>query len=83
VESERLEAAQEMDGKYHLAKLIARAFNDPESLWREHEEIRQAMLAPHQPEPPRGGLPPMEQIVAIHQKMLKAGLIQPTSGAMN
>lgn len=49
VESDRLEGAAHMDRQYHLAKLVAAAFNDPERIWTEHEEYRAALI--RQPTP--------------------------------
>jgi hypothetical protein len=73
-----------MDGRYHLAKLIARAFNDPPSLWAEHDEVRRAMLAPYQPQPePMSDQKFMDAVARIHRKLQTAGLRQPDSGEMH
>jgi hypothetical protein len=77
-----MDAAQELDAKYHHAKLIARAFNDPESLWREHDEVRRGLLTVEQPTK-ASGLPPMEVIAKIHRRLHEAGLLKPRSGVMN
>jgi hypothetical protein len=39
-DADRLEAAAAMDRTYHLAKLTAAAFGQPERIWDEHEAYR-------------------------------------------
>jgi hypothetical protein len=46
LDAERMEAVGHMDAQYHLGKLIAAAFNDPERIWSEHEEFRSSALTP-------------------------------------
>jgi hypothetical protein len=71
-----------MDGRYHLAKLIAAGFAEPERIWREHDEYRNGLLAAFRPEPP-----PNENwldvVARIHRKMQRSGLLAPQSGAVN
>lgn len=43
---ERIESLGEMDGRYHVAKLTAAAFNDPARIWDEHEAMRHEWFTP-------------------------------------
>jgi len=81
---DRLEGAREMDRLYHAAKLQAAAFNEPDRIWQEHDQVRAALL---------NGAPVAQQemsreewlarVAEIDRKMRAAGLVKPTSGAMN
>jgi hypothetical protein len=78
LEMDRLTASQEIDARYHTAKLTAAAFGEPERIWQEHEQIRAAML--------RTALPPAEtaplDVMALHRRLVDAGLV-PRSGEMH
>lgn len=81
VEAERLADAAQIDRMYHQAKLTAAAFAEPERIWREHEQVRNAILtAPQSPVVAPDNW--LERVAAIHRKMQRAGLI-PQSGAVN
>jgi hypothetical protein len=84
VEAERLDAAQQMDGKYHFAKLIARGFNDPESLWQEHEQVRAAILTPERSGPREMTRDEwLARVASIDRRMRQAGLVPTRSGEMH
>jgi hypothetical protein len=83
VESEHLEAAHEIDSRYHEAKLTAAAFNDPERIWSEHEQVRAAILTGAQPKPEMSQADWMARVAAIDRKMRNAGLVPPRSGEMH
>ena len=77
MESEHLDAAREIDQMYHGAKLQAAAFNEPERIWQEHEQVRSAMLP--RPEEAASQLPPMEVIARMHRKLRDSGILKPRS----
>jgi hypothetical protein len=78
IEIERLQDAQAIDRMYHGAKLTAAAFGEPDRIWKEHEQVRNAMLrAPAEP-PPRPAL----DVMALHRRLVDAGLL-PRSGEMH
>jgi hypothetical protein len=85
VEAEWLESAQKIDQMYHMAKLIAAAFNQPERIWSEHEQVRDTLLRANDPTQPAPMTDAqlMEAVARIHRKMQGAGLVKPTSGVMN
>jgi hypothetical protein len=75
VEAEWLEDARRTDIRYHLAKLIAAAFNEPERIWSEHDDVRRALLAAGSPTsatPARS----FDDVVAIHRRLVAVGLIK-------
>jgi hypothetical protein len=79
IEMDRLNDVQAIDRMYHGAKLTAAAFGEPERIWKEHEEVRAAMLRGPVQRP--SALPPMEVLARIHRKLIDAGVLKP--GAVN
>jgi hypothetical protein len=83
VEAEWLDAAQEIDRMYHGAKLNAAAFNEPERIWSEHEQIRTALLRPSRPPAVMPDEQFMEAVARIHRKMQQAGLAPQSTGELH
>jgi hypothetical protein len=89
VEHEHLAGAQEMDARYHLAKLFGLMMTEEGAkyAWQEHREYREGLLAAQG----RYVIAPREmtrdewlaRVAEIDRKLKKAGLLKPTSGAMN
>ena len=85
LDADRLGEAKALDERYAVAKLVARAFNDPQTLWSEHEAVRHDVLAAYAPEGSEAAGPDMratwEQAHAIHQRLIEQGLVLPLSEA--
>lgn len=73
-ESDRLEHAREMDGRYHLAKLVSNALNDPQLIWDEHQEFRLELLTAAQPDRPQP-TPDWAKVQAIHRRLVESGIV--------
>jgi hypothetical protein len=82
-EMDRLRDAREMDTRYHTARLAASAFHEPERIWTEHEQIRAALLSPHDAPREMSRDEWLDRVAAIDRKMRLAGLVPPQSGVMN
>jgi hypothetical protein len=83
LEHERLAGAQEMDARYHLAKLFGLMMTEEGSkyAWQEHREYRDALVAAQRhvvPEP----VPSPVDVFSIHRRLVDAGLV-PRSGEMH
>jgi hypothetical protein len=82
VEHEHLVGAQELDARYHLAKLFGLMLtNEGAALaYREHEATRERLLAAQQPQAPT---PAMDRTAhlrlarSIQQRMTAAGILPP------
>ena len=83
MEAEYLDSAHQTDTRYHQAKLVAAAFNEPERIWREHDEVRALILSGAQPTPQMGRDEWLQRVAAIDRKMQQAGLVPPHSGVLN
>lgn len=83
MEAEYLESAHQTDTRYHQAKLVAAAFNEPERIWTEHEQVRALILSGAQPKPKMGRDEWLARVAAIDRKMQEAGLVPPRSGEMH
>jgi hypothetical protein len=84
IEMDRLTASQEIDARYHAAKLTAAAFGEPERIWREHQEVRAAMLHGVPAAPPAMGRDEwLARVAAIDRKLQQAGLRPPRSGELH
>jgi hypothetical protein len=85
LEMDRLTDVQAMDRMYHGAKLTAAAFGEPERIWKEHEEVRAAMLRPATPTPELPTIDRSEHLklaLSIQERLSAAGII-PRSGEMH
>jgi DNA-binding GntR family transcriptional regulator len=81
---DRLRDAQAIDRMYHRAKLNAAAFGEPERIWREHEQVRAAILARPSDAPREMTRDEwLSRVAAIDQKMRNAGLRPPRSGELH
>jgi hypothetical protein len=86
LEMDRLTDVQAMDRMYHGAKLTAAAFGEPERIWKEHEEVRAAMLRPiadPTTEPPTIDRSEHLKLALSIQDRLTAAGILPRSGEMH
>jgi len=68
---------------YHEAKLTAAAFNEPERIWTEHEQVRAALLRPGTLPAPMTDAQLREAVARIHRKLQKAGLVPSKPGVLN
>ncbi len=75
---ERLERAREMDGRYHLAKLICWATWDGQKLHDEHAEWRNSLLTPAVTTPDLWAA-----AKALHEKARAKGWVSPPPEAQH
>ncbi len=76
-EHERLEGIAEIDGRYHLAKLVSNGFAEPERIWEEHQRWRSSLTAPAPtPEPAMSRDQHMALALDIERRLRAAGVIQ-------
>jgi hypothetical protein len=83
MEHEHLAGAQEMDARYHLAKLFGLMMTEEgaKAAWQEHREVRERLLAAQHPAEPRPA-PPAVDVFSIHRRLVDLGLV-PRSGEMH
>jgi hypothetical protein len=78
IEMDRLTDSQAIDRMYHGAKLTAAAFGEPDRIWKEHEQVRAALLRSPEPQ----AEPKPVDVFSIHRRLVDAGLV-PRSGEMH
>jgi hypothetical protein len=77
-EHDRFAAAHELDGRYHLAKLINWAFADPGLIHEEHREVRATLF---RPDARAVTTDLVAEAAALWQRALAKGLIPQKNGA--
>lgn len=82
MEHEHLQAAQEIDARYHQAKLYGLMMTEEGAkyAWEEHRQIRESLLrgtTPARPELTRDEW--LAKVAEIDRKMRHAGLVPPHS----
>jgi hypothetical protein len=89
VEQEHMVGAQELDARYHLAKLFGLMMTEEGAkyAWAEHRELRQAMLAPYhatpaEPTPTLDRSEHLKLALSIQDRLSAAGIL-PRSGEMH
>jgi hypothetical protein len=83
---DRLNTARDIDARYHLAKTFGLMMTSEGAAhaWKEHQQIREALVARHGPRPEvMSDQQWMDAVARIHRKMQQAGLVKPDSGVMN
>lgn len=83
LEQDRLDQGAEVDRVYHSAKLTAAAFNEPDRIWQEHQQVRDAMLNGAEVAPEMTRDEWLARVADIDRRMRRAGLVPPHSGVMN
>jgi hypothetical protein len=84
LEQEHLTGAQEMDARYHLAKLFGLMMTEEGAkyAWQEHREIRERLMTAQAPAMPAAPPPAPPDVLSIHRRLVDAGLV-PRSGEMH
>jgi hypothetical protein len=73
-----------MDARYHLAKLFGLMMTEEGAkyAWEEHRQIRERLLAAQRTAAPQPEPAPFD-VLAIHRRLVDAGLVPPRSGEMH
>jgi hypothetical protein len=72
--------AQEMDARYHLAKLFGLMMSEEGAklAWDEHRALRESLLVAQQPAAPRPAHA-FADVMRVHRRLVDAGLVPPRS----